>query len=565
MKTFGKIVLVILGIVLALQVLGLVVVYYSRRIAPNTVLTMRIAGDIQEQAPQYPLTDLLVGTPATVTDIVEGLDRARSDPRITGVELRITESTMNMAKIQEVRDKIREFNRAGKFSVAYLEFATNQSYYLASACQTVLLLPQSLLYIHGMMASTTFLRGTLDKLGIYPDLYHIGEYKNAMNVFTEKKYTPAHREAVQALLGEWYQEYVQGVAQSRGLKPAEVKQLIEQGPFASEEARRAKLVDQAAYWDEARDLVRTKNHGSDRRLDLRAYLDRTGSETRHKLAVIYATGTILPGRSGDSPAGGQVMGSDTIAEQFRRAREDDGVRAVILRVDSPGGAVFPSEVIRREVEITRRQKPVVVSMSDVAASGGYWIATSADRIVAEPGTITGSIGVVTGKYNLHGLFDKLGLSEDLVATTENATLDWPFQNFTPAQRQSVQKNMRDIYESFLARVAEGRHMKVGDVDKIGQGRVWTGEQAFRLGLVDELGGLDTAIARARKLAKIPAQEKTSLLLLPPRRAFLERLLDLFGEARFLSAGAAPGTWLRSLECLARQPAWAILPGVPEVE
>jgi len=565
MKKFGKIVLTLIVIVLALQVVGLVVMYFSRRIRPNTVLTARIVGEIPEQAHADALRDLLAGPPTTVTDIVEALDRARTDPRITGLELRISESTMNMGKIQDVREKIREFNRTGKFSVAYLEFATNRSYYLASACQTVILLPKSLLYVHGMMASTTFLRGTLDKLGIYPDLYHIGDYKNAMNIYTEKKYTPAHREATQALLGDWYEEYLRGVAEARGLNRVEVEKLVAKGPFTSEEALGARLVDRVAYRDQASDFIRQKNRGSERRLDLRAYLARTDREAGTRLAVIYATGTILPGQSGDTPFGEEVMGSDTIAEQFRRAREDSSVKAVVLRVDSPGGAVFPSEAIRREVEITTRRKPVVVSMSDVAASGGYWIAMSANKIVAEPGTITGSIGVVVGKYNLRGLYEKLGLTKDLVTTTENSTLDWPFQNFTPAQRETVQKDMREVYNHFLAGVAEGRRMKVQDVDKIAQGRVWTGERARRLGLVDELGGLHTAIARARALARISAKERVSLLLLPPRRSLLEKILDLAAGAESLPAMLSSRAWLQRLESLAGQPVWALPPAVPEVQ
>jgi protease-4 len=564
MKKFGKIVLTLIVIALALQVVGLVVMYFSRRIKPNTVLTARIVGEIPEQGHADALRDLLAGPPTTVTDIVEALDRARTDPRITGLELRISESTMNMGKIQDVREKIREFNRTGKFSVAYLEFATNRSYYLASACQTVILLPKSLLYVHGMMASTTFLRGTLDKLGIYPDLYHIGDYKNAMNIYTEKKYTPAHREATQALLGDWYEEYLLGVAEARGLNRAEVEKLVAKGPFTSEEALGAKLVDRVAYRDQATDFIRQKNRGSENRLDLRAYLARTDREAGTRLAVIYATGTILPGQSGDTPFGEEVMGSDTIAEQFRRAREDSSVKAVVLRVDSPGGAVFPSEAIRREVEITKRRKPVVVSMSDVAASGGYWIAMSANKIVAEPGTITGSIGVVVGKYNLRGLYEKLGLTKDLVTTTENSTLDWPFQNFTPAQRETVQKDMREVYNHFLAGVAEGRRMKVQDVDKIAQGRVWTGERARRLGLVDELGGLHTAIARARELARISAKERVSLLLLPPRRSLLEKILDLAAGAESLPAMLSSRAWLQRLESLAGQPVWALPPAMPEV-
>jgi protease IV len=564
-KKLLRIVLTLVAIVVVVELAAGVVVYWSKRIRPNTVLTVRIAGEIPEHPPQDSVRDLLVGPPTTVTDIVEGLERARKDARITGLELRVAESSMNMAQIQEIREKIREFSRAGKFSVAYLEFATNRSYYLASACQTVMLLPKSLLYIHGMMASTTFLRGTLDKVGVYPDLYHIGDYKNATNVFTERKYTPAHREATQMLLNDWYQEYRGDVAEARGLRPEEVDQVVTNGPLSAQQALAAKLVDRVAYWDEARDFSKRKNHGGDETVSLRAYLDRTDQDASTKLAVIYATGTILPGRSGDSPIGEEVLGSETIAEQFRHAREDSSVKGIILRVDSPGGAAFSSEVIRREVERARAQKPVVVSMSDVAASGGYWIATSASKIVAEPGTITGSIGVITGKFNLLGLYGKLGLSEDLVKTTENSTLDWPLQNYTPAQRASVQKSMREIYNDFLACVAQGRHMQVDQVDKIAQGRVWTGERARQLGLVDELGGLHTAVAEARRLAKIPPEEKVSLLFLPPRRSLLERVFDLVSGAEMAAENVSPLTWLRSLESLASQPFWAILPAVPQVK
>ncbi len=565
MKKIGRIVLWLIAIFLALGLLGIIVGAVAKRIRPNTVLTVRIEGDIPEQPPHNPIVEIVAGAPTTVTDITEALDRARTDPRISGIEVRASESTMSMAKLQEVREKIREFNRAGKFSVAYLEFGTNRTYYLACACQTVFLLPKSLLYVRGMMASTTFLRGALDKLGIYPDLYHIGDYKNATNVYTEKKYTQAHREATQALLKDWYGEFLRGVADSRGLKLQEVEGAVQKGPLTSQEALAAKLADRVAYADEARDFVKQKNHGSENRLDLREYLRRSERTSRSKLAVIYATGTILPGRSGNDPFGDSVMGSDTMAEQFRRAREDDSLKAVIVRVDSPGGVSFSSEVIRRELEMTKRVKPVVVSMSDVAASGGYWISISANKIVAEPGTITGSIGVITGKFNLRGLFEKLGLTVDYVDTTKNCTLDWPFQNFTPAQRESVERMMRDTYENFLRGVAEGRHMNMAAVDKIAQGRVWTGERAKQLGLVDELGGLHTAIAAAKQLAKIPLSEKVSLVYLPPPRTLLEKILDLASGARVFGPTASSRQWLAQIESLARQPIWTILPAVPQVQ
>jgi len=565
MRKIGKIILVLIAIVLAVEILAITVSYFSRRIQPNTVLTVRIEGEIEEQPPQDPLTEAFFGARTTVTDVVQALDRAETDPRITGIEVRVGESTLGMAKIQEIHQKIREFNRKGKFSVAYLEFATNRSYYLASACQTVILLPTSLFHVRGMMTSTTFLRGTLDKLGIYPDLYHVGDYKNAMNVYTEKKYTPAHREADQTLLEDFYQQYLRGVAEGRGMKLEEVKKAIEKGPYTSQEALATKLIDRLAYADEARDLVKQKNRGSENRLSLGEYLRRTERRGGAKLAVIYATGTILPGRSGDSPFGGAVMGSETMAEQFRRAREDASVRAVILRVDSPGGVTFPSEIIRREVVVTKRVKPVVVSMSDLAASGGYAIAMSANRIVAEPGTITGSIGVLGGKLNLLGLYEKLGLSKDYLTTTENSTMDYPFQNFTPAQRESILKYMRDIYGSFIQGVAEGRHMKVEAVDKIGQGRVWSGERARQLGLVDELGGLDTAIAAAKTLAKIPPSEPVSLIYLPPPKSLFEKMRDLMGSMSVLARVITLRQRLEQIETLARTPAWTLLPAVPEVQ
>jgi len=470
-----------------------------------------------------------------------------------------------MGKIQEIHQKIREFNRKGKFSVAYLEFATNRSYYLASACQTVVLLPTSLFHVRGLMTSTTFFRGTLDKLGIYPDLYHIGDYKNAMNVYTEKKYTPAHREADQALLEDLYGQFLRGIAEGRGRKLEEVEKAVAQGPYTAQEALAARLVDRVAYADEVRALVNQKNRGNENRLSLGEYLRRTERAGGSKLAIIYATGTILPGRSGDSPFGGAVMGSETIAEQFRRARDDASVKAVILRVDSPGGVAFSSEVIRRELLLTKLVKPVVVSMSDVAASGGYLIAMSANRIVAEPGTITGSIGVVGGKYNILGLYQKLGLSKDYITTTENSTIDYPFQNFSPSQRESVLKYMRDIYRSFIQGVAEGRHMKVEAVDKIGQGRVWSGERARQLGLVDELGGLDAAVTAAKALARIPASAPVSFVYLPPPKSMFEKMRDLMGGMSILTRGGAHRAWLEHVETLARTPAWTLLPAVPEIQ
>jgi protease IV len=565
MKTLGKIVLVLIGVLVMMEIFAAALVSYVNHISPQTVLVLDISGSVPEQAPGGLLSQLLTGRLTTVTDILEGLNRARTDPRISGIELRVAPSTMNMAKLQEVREAIRGFNRSGKFSVAFLEYSSNGPYFLASACKTVVLMPKSLLYVRGLMASSTFYRGALDKLGVFPDFLRMGEYKNAPNVYTEKKFTPTHRASTEALLDDWNGQFLRGIAEARGLKPEEVARDVAQGPLSSEEALAAKLVDKVAYADEARDFLKQKNQGSENRLSLAEYLDRTQRDGRTQFAVIYAVGTIVPGRSGDDGLGETLMGSETIVDQFRNARQDNSIKAVILRVDSPGGVPFSSEAIRREVSMTRRSKPVVVSMSDVAASGGYWISMSANKIVAEPGTLTGSIGVFVGKFNLLGLYEKLGLSKDYVATTENATLDYPFKNYTPAQRELVLKNLRETYQDFLEGVAEGRHLDVEAVDHIAQGRVWTGERAVQVGLVDKLGGLETAIDTAKEIAGIPAGEQVGLVFLPRPRSLLDRIRGLSGGAESLAGVLAPRRMLDQIEALAHLPMWTLLPSVPQVQ
>jgi protease IV len=566
MKTVGKIFLALVSVLVMMEIALATITAYLNYISPNTVLVLDIAGDIPEQAPSDVLSQLVTGRPTTLTEILQGIDRARTDPRITGIELRVTSSSMNMGKLQEVRAAIRRFNTSGKLSVAYLEYASNAPYYLASACRTVVLMPKSLLYVRGLMASTTFYRGALDKLGVYPDFIRVGEYKNAPDVFTEKKYTSAHRLATQTLLEDWQGQFLCGIAEARGLKPEDVARDVAAGPLPSEKALSAKLVDRVAYADEVREFIKQKNHGSDSYLTLHQYLGRTTPRGGAQLAVIYAVGEIVPGQSGRDPLGETMMGSETIARQFRRVREDDSIKAVILRVDSPGGVPFSSEVIRREVVMTRRSKPVVASMSDVAASGGYWISMSANKIVAEPGTLTGSIGVFVGKFNFLGLYEKLGLSKDYVATTENATLDWPFKNYTPAQRESLLENVRETYHDFLVGVADGRRLPIETVDKIAQGRVWTGERAIQLGLVDKLGGLETAVETAKQLAGIPAREEVELIFLPQPESLLDKIRDAAnGADRVLAGDLTPRRMLDRMEALARLPFWTLAAGLPKVQ
>lgn len=549
------------AILLALLVLFVVARYVERQIPAGTVLEVRVGGTVAEEPPLNLQARMWMGDVLVLRDVLEALDRAQRDTRIAGVVVRIRPFDMNMAKLQELRAKLEGFNQSGKFSTAFLEFADNRMYYLATACQEIYLVPTSQLGLLGLMGSSTFLRGTLDKLHIYPDLYHIAEYKTASNLLTEKQFTPAHREMVTDLLQGWTQQFVRGIAAGRQLQPAEVEDRIRKGPYASQQAKAAGLVDGLLYADQLRDVIRKKTgREQPRTISVADYLDRTDRLGRHRIGIVHATGAIDVGTSHFDPGVGLTMGSDTIAAALRTAREDESVKAIVFRVDSPGGSAIASEIIRREVALAREKKPVVVSMSDVAGSGGYWISMSASKIVAQPGTLTGSIGVVFGKMNVRGFYELLGMTKDQVTTTENSSLLYPFQNFTPAQREQVLKLMRAIYDDFLAGVSQGRKLPVEEVDRIGKGRVWLGEKAKGLGLVDELGGVERAVALAKELAKIPAEESVSYVIYPPAKTTWEEFRELFGGVKSTGSAAGLRDWFDPANSLlVRSPVLALVP------
>src|SRR5271169_6785194 len=459
------------------------------RLPSNAVLVIDAAGQIEEQrAPDF-FSAFNGFTVPVLHDYVDAIDAAAKDPHITGLVVRIAPLETGWGKLEEIRSHLLAFRKSGKPSICYLGYdgIGNPEYYLASACQQIWLVPTAPVSIRGMMAEALFLRGTLDKLKVVPEFYHIAEFKTAGNTFTEKQFTPAHKEEVEGLLHSIYEQYLNDAAKGRGMERAQFEGLVNRGPFSSSDAVANKVVDRLGYWDQLQDYFKDRRGGWNP-TSLNRYRSSITNEGGSRIAVVHATGLIVSGDSGSTPGGGSVMGGDSVAADIRSARTDSSIKAIVLRVDSGGGSVVGSEVIRREVELANQVKPVVVSMSDVAASGGYWIAAPARKIVADPGTITGSIGVLIGKFNVSGLYEMLGLSTDSIATSDNATIYSAQQNFTPAQQKLVQKSLQDVYASFTKGVAEGRGMSVEAVDKIGKGRVWTGAQAKELGLVDELGG-----------------------------------------------------------------------------
>jgi protease IV len=541
---------IVLGLVIAavaLSVAGLLavalVVGRGPQVSGNSTLVLKIGGELQEMEPAGVLGQLFEAPP-TVRSIVDALRKAKVDRRVTSVVIRPTSAAALWGKVQEIRDAITDFRRSGKPIIGYLEHGGEQEFYLASACDKVFLLPTATLDLTGMASYELFLRGTLDKIGAYPDTLHIGQYKSAANTFTEHTFTPAHREMAESLNSDLYAQLVSGIADGRRKSEQEIRNLIDHGPFLPEDAVRAGLVDDLAYEDEIDDKVKLSS-GSARFLTESEYRQVTASSLGlnrgPRIAVIYATGVIASGESSyDSPSG-QVLGSDTMVEYIRKARGDDSIKAIVLRIDSPGGSAIASDVVWREVMLTRSVKPIVASMSDVAASGGYYIAMPAHAIVAEPATLTGSIGVVMLKFVIDGTLKKLGMNIEGVSKGRFADIYSPVRAFTPEERVKVLEHMQATYDTFVEKAAAGRNTTPERIDAVGQGRVWTGKQAKQVGLVDELGGLERALAIAKQRAKLSPDSEVELVVYPGRKSIYEIVKNPFGSSeRFGSLGAMLG-------------------------
>lgn len=490
----------------------------------GSFVELRIGGAIPENVLA---DDFFGGTPVTMRDIADVLEWAGEDDRVKGVVLRIEPLGIGWAKVQELRDQVEALRTKGKTVVAFLESGDDAEYYLATAADKVFMAPMGYLGMDGISAELDFYRGLLDKVGVEYDGVAVGEFKSAPEHYSRTGMSDPYREEFEKLLDGLFEGYVTAISASRKLPRDKVRELIDQGPFQATKAKELGLVDELYYWDEFEDYVagsstsRPEIVKAGRVLAMAARRREPTGFTRSNVAVIYATGQILSGESSQGGFGGEVMGSETIADALREAREDDSVKAVVIRVDSPGGSVIASDVMWREVQVTKGVKPVVISMSDVAASGGYYISMGANAIVAQPGTITGSIGIFTGKFVTSGLYGKVGVSSDLVKRGAFSDMFSSSRKFTDAERKKLEDELQDSYAVFIGKVADGRGMDVASVDKIARGRVWTGADAKELGLVDELGGLDKAIEIASAKASISGEP--GIVVLPRRKSFWDQL------------------------------------------
>lgn len=488
----------------------------------DNFVELRLSGQIVEENTR---AGIFGKKKPTVMDLLNEIGRAKEDEAIKGMILRIDPLDMGLAKTQEIREAILDFKGSGKSVFAYMEFGGNKEYYIATVADRIAMMPTGYLMFTGLEAEVTFIKGTLDKLGIVADLEHIGDYKTASDLVTRDSMSEAHREVVNSLLDDMYDQITKDIAFQKGWTQEEVKSKIDQGPFTASEAYKANLVDTLIFYDQIDDLVKQVVGKKPHRINDKRYGGRTYYKYSWaippKVAVIFATGSILEGESGKNFLLGDIMGSETIANAIRSAREDKTVKAIIFRVDSRGGSGMASDVILREIIRTKGKKPFIVSMSDVAGSGGYFIACAADTIVSLPGTYTGSIGVISGKLSLEGLYEKIGFTKEVIKRGKHADFFTTTRQFTDEEREVVKRQIKEFYDEFVKRVSEGRKMSYEQVDAVGRGRVWTGKQAKENGLVDELGGLNLALAIAKEKAGIPQYAEVEILSLPKGRGGLK--------------------------------------------
>lgn len=465
------------------------------------------------------LGNLLERRPPSLRTLVESLDRASGDASVENVVLRINFlPDAGWAKVQELRSALLRFQRSGKHASAYLESGGNLEYYLATACSKIYALPSSVLAINGLSSEVTFLRGTLDKIGVEAQFEGVGRYKNAPNQYTEKGFTAPHREQMDALLDSVFAEYVGAIAKSRKRSAGEVRALLDAGPYDGKSAKAAGLVDDTAYDDEI--------SGDNQRWTPGRYVKRAGTsffDSRPKVALIYALGEIVSGDSQSSAFGGEVAGSTTVVEALREARGDSSYKAVVVRVDSPGGSGAASEIMWREMRLASDAKPVIVSMGDTAASGGYYLAMGGAGIVAQPSTVTGSIGVFSGKFSLRGLYDKIGISKEILERGRYASIFTEYRPWSADERARIRGMNVAFYQDFVNKVAQSRGKTFQEIDAVAEGRVWTGADAKAHGLVDRLGGLDVAVDWAKEKAGISKSQAVTLVVLPAERGLLETL------------------------------------------
>jgi len=531
----GMVLALILFFFISIAIIGAMVSSVGKKetvISNNSVLEIKLDKPIKERSSKDPFSEFsfsLTEKKQGLDDILKDIDKAKRDSHIKGILLNLSSMREGAATVEEIRNALLDFKTSGKFIYAYSDGYMQSTYYLASVADKIFLQPEGDFDFRGLHAELMFVKGTLAKLEIEPEIIRHGKFKSAVEPFINDKMSPENRLQISTLLNSVWDNYISKVAASRKLDEKTLRDAATDMKIQKpQDAVELGLVDKLAYFDEVLSELKHKTGQKESEkikfVELKKYDNATVSSgkpfSNKKIAVIYAVGDIQGGKGDEN-----TIGSDKISETIRKARMDSSIKAIVLRVNSPGGSALASDVIWREVLLAKKAKPVVVSMGDVAASGGYYISCGADAIVAEPNTITGSIGVFGLLFNTQKMFNnKLGITFDTVKTGRFADLGNTTRPLSQEERDIIQRQVERIYDTFITHVSEGRNVSKALVDSMGQGRVWSGVDAKRLGLVDELGGINVAIELAAKKAKL---DNYRTIALPEQEDFVSKLVEDF--------------------------------------
>lgn len=500
-------------------------------VAENSVLVLDVSGTLPDYVTENPVAELIgISQQQSFSSLLMQMRKARHDSRIGAVLLNIKSPQVGWGKADELRASVKHLRDSGKPVYAYMELGMNKDYYIAVAADKIYVPPAGSIYANGFAANAVFYKGSLENLGIEADVIKIGKYKNAPDKYTRKKMSEGQREVINSILDDYFDRFVKAIANGRRKSKEDIKSLIDKAPYHGDEAKELGLTDGALYKDQVYEEIK-KQLGYKKDDNLRIVKGHEYKKVKptslkldrgEKIAVIYASGMINVGNSQKIPFGGETLGSDTIISAVNEASESNSIKAIVMRIDSPGGSALASDLMWNAVEKAKAKKPIVVSMSDVAASGGYYIACNANKIVAESSSLTGSIGVFMGKPVMKGFYDWVGRTNEYVTRGKNAAIFRETEKWTKDERAKMQIQTNKIYYTdFLPKVAKGRGMDVEKVNLLGQGRVWTGKQAKENGLIDEIGGLEKAIETAKILAKLPRDKDVKRVVYPKPRSFFD--------------------------------------------
>ncbi len=501
-------------------------------------LVVDLYGGISEYNPPVDImSEIIGGKPETLHRILGNMDKVCVDDRIEGVLLKMSATNgAGRAMLEEIRGAVKKVQKSGKKVYGFSDAMDRHTYYLASACDSLFMPPTGYISFMGMSVTSEHIKDLLDKLGVNPNIHKIKDYKAAAEMILRTDMSEPVKENRKWMLDEYWDMYCGALEEDRGLTEENVIQAMSRAVFTIEEAVEFGLVDCARYWDDIENMLRKEGDDELRTVSQSRYAEvepkKLGLTGKKKIAVIHAQGTIGGRNSKVDPLLGIMMGHESIVSELKRAQKDEDIVAVVFRVNSPGGESLASDLIGHQVEVTAGIKPVVVSMVDVAASGGYSISYRATKIIADPMTVTGSIGSISGKFNVKGLADKIGVTHDFLAKGPNALMNSPYKDYSKEQWELFRNNHWADFNMWLKDVADKREMTFEEAEKLAFGRIWTGRQGVENGLVDEVGGLDRAVEVAKELAGVPKDEKVSLVHYPVKRGILDEIL---GSGSFSAA------------------------------